>query len=76
MLLIFISNEIDFGLNIFFAVEALLKIISYGFYFDEKTYLKDSWNMLDFFIVVSSILDMIFADLNLSFIKVNFIYSF
>ena len=38
-----------------FVAEMLLKIIAYGFAFTERAYLKDSWNQLDFFIVVVSV---------------------
>jgi len=42
-----------------FATECLLKIISYGFLFNGKeSYLQDGWNILDFFIVVVSIISL------------------
>jgi len=43
-----------------------------GFYFVEKAYLKDSWNVLDFIIVFFSIVTMIleqFNSVNIDFIK-------
>jgi hypothetical protein len=49
-----------------FIMEALLKIISFGFIKGEKTYLKDYWNILDFIIVLSSILNWILDSLSLS----------
>lgn len=39
-----------------FVAEGIFKIIAYGFYFGETAYLKDSWNILDFSIVIVSIL--------------------
>jgi len=39
-----------------FVAEGVFKIIAYGFYFGETAYLKDSWNILDFSIVIVSIL--------------------
>jgi voltage-dependent calcium channel L type alpha-1D len=47
-------------ISTFFVGEALIKIISMGFIIGENTYLKDSWNILDFIIVCSSILNWIF----------------
>lgn len=41
----------------FFAFEALIKCIAYGFIFDKKSYLRDSWSILDFFIVITSLID-------------------
>ena len=70
-----ISNGINYFFNIFFATESLIKIISFGLIYDKGSYLRDNWNILDFFIVVSSILDMSFENINLPIIKVK-IYFF
>lgn len=72
--LVSISSSIDTGLNLFFLFEVCIKIVAYGFYFDEETFLKDYWNVLDFFIVSTSLLDMIISDINISFIKVTNIF--
>ena len=39
---------------ILYSIEMILKIMGMGFIFGEKAYLKDSWNILDFVIVISS----------------------
>lgn len=39
---------------ILYSIEMGLKIMGMGFIFGEKAYLKDSWNILDFIIVISS----------------------
>ena len=41
----------------FFTLEALMKIIAYGFILDQNSYLKENWSVLDFFIVVTSLVD-------------------
>ena len=64
------SQPIDMVLNYIFLIESVFKIISYGFFFDEGSYLRNGWNILDFFIVAISIIDMSVTDLNLSFQKV------
>lgn len=61
---------IDYSFNIIFAFEMCVKIISLGFVMDPGCYLQDSWNMLDFCIVVSSILDMALTTINIPFIKI------
>lgn len=53
-----ISEFVDYILNALFAFEMSTKIIAIGLIMDEGSYLTDSWNYLDFFIVFSSILDM------------------
>jgi hypothetical protein len=35
-----------------------MKIIAFGFFFDENSYLRENWNILDFFIVLSSLVDL------------------
>jgi voltage-dependent calcium channel L type alpha-1S len=38
--------------TVIYAVEALLKIIAYGFIFQKGAYLRDLWNAVDFVVVV------------------------
>ena len=42
-----------------FTLEAVLKIIGMGFFFEKKTYLRDGWNVLDFIVVVSGLLSTV-----------------
>ena len=73
--IIYASNIIDYFFNIFFATESAIKIIAVGLIMDNGSYLRDSWNILDFFIVISSILDMCLESIDLPIIKV-FILTF
>ena len=41
-----------------FAFEMIIKIVSLGFIMDNGSYLRESWNILDFGIVSSSLLEM------------------
>lgn len=66
-----ISNLLLF-ISIIFVVEMVVNVIVSGFYIGEKTYLKDSWNILDFIIVMFSILTWIMeaaAGADISFIR-------
>ena len=65
-----VSKKIDIGINVFFTIEMLTKIIALGFFFDNGSYLRETWNILDFIIVVASLLDMSVASINLGFIKI------
>lgn len=50
---------IDLATTIVFSVEAILKIIVFGFTLNGKTsYLRNPWNMLDFIIVLLSIISL------------------
>lgn len=63
-----ISNVI----SAIFVVEALIKSIAHCFIIGEQAYLKDSWNILDFVIVVSSIMNWLldaFTSSSLAFLK-------
>jgi hypothetical protein len=64
-----VSNLIDFSFNILFIVEMVVKIVAEGLVMDRGSYLRDSWNSLDFFIVMSSIIDMSFTGLEIPIIK-------
>lgn len=39
---------------VLYTIEMVFKILGMGFLFKEDAYLKDSWNILDFFIVMTS----------------------
>lgn len=53
-------------------MESLLKSVTFGFFISRDAYLRETWNQLDFFIVVSSLIDMAVASINIPAIKVNF----
>jgi hypothetical protein len=51
--------------------EMLIKIVSNGFIFNgETSYLRNSWNIMDFFIVAFALISIFASGINLSFIKV------
>ena len=47
-----IANTSDNIFLYFYTIEAGLKILGFGFIFTEKAYLKDYWNILDFFVII------------------------
>ena len=47
-----LGNMTDNYFLYFYTVECVLKIISFRFWAAEDAYIKDSWNILDFFVVV------------------------
>lgn len=53
-----LSKILDLIFNSLFIIECALKIISFGFILEEKSYLRDTWNQMDFFIVLTSTIDM------------------
>jgi hypothetical protein len=64
------NSTIDKAFNVLFCIEMIVKLIALGLCMDEGSYLRDSWNQLDFFIVNTSILDMSTENLKLPFIKI------
>lgn len=51
---------IDFVFTFLFFVEALIKIVALGFFFSSipaHAYIRNGWNMLDFVVVVASLVD-------------------
>lgn len=64
------SDAIDYVFNVFFICECAMKIISFGFFMDDGSYMRENWNILDFFIVTSSLIDMSTPNFDLPALKV------
>jgi hypothetical protein len=59
-------------ISVIFVLEFVIKIIVMGFYWGDRTYLKDSWNILDFVIVFFSFVTWIleaYATGDVSFLR-------
>jgi hypothetical protein len=52
-----------------FTVEMILKVITMGFLFQKNSYLRDGWNLLDFFVVCLGYLSLIPGVSNLSSLR-------
>mmetsp|Transcript_39313 Transcript_39313/g.37757 ORF Transcript_39313/g.37757 Transcript_39313/m.37757 type:complete len:228 (+) Transcript_39313:568-1251(+) len=62
---------IDIGFTCLFGIEAVLKIMAFGFLLNGKqSYLRNYWNILDFIIIFFSIISISFPSLNLEVLKV------
>ena len=44
-----------------FGIEMILKIIAEGFYVGKNAYLKSGWNIIDFLLVIISIIDVVIS---------------
>ena len=69
-LLFKIQNYIDVVFNVAFTIESILKIMRNGFVVADTSYLRDSWSILDFIIVTTSLIDMSLESVNLPILKV------
>lgn len=67
---IVVSEQINLFLNFAFLFECVTKITALGFVMDNGSYLRESWNQLDLFIVVTSMLDMMLTGVDLPIIKI------
>ena len=47
-----LQEEIEIIFTVIFTSECLMKIISYGFFSHPNAYLRNTWNILDFTIVM------------------------
>jgi len=66
-----VLEQMDYVMTTLFTLEMIIKVITYGFLFNGKhSYLKNPWNELDFLIVLSSLMSIAPAGIDLSFIKV------
>jgi hypothetical protein len=64
------SNTIDFVFLLIYTMEMILKIIAMGFFMRAHSYLRDSWNILDFMVVMLGWLSSIIKSGDISAIKV------
>lgn len=63
-------HKIDYVFTAIFCLEAIMKIITFGFIVNFKdSYLLSSWNILDFSIVVLSVVSLL-VDAKLQVVKV------
>ena len=53
------QEKVDILFTLIFVLEAFLKMLAMGIYFHKHSYLKDSWNVLDFVIVLISIVSIL-----------------
>lgn len=53
-----------------FLTEFIIKVIALGFIMDEGSYLRESWNQLDFFIVMTSTIDIMFSNQDIAALKI------
>ncbi len=60
----------DYAFTVIFFFEALFKIIGFGLFMDDGSYLTDDWSKMDIVIVAMSLVDVIFSGYDLAFIKV------
>ena len=62
-----VLKYIDIVFTILFTIEAAIKIIALGFAFNRLgpivPYIRNPWNILDFFVVMASLIDLIIAAL-------------
>lgn len=61
----------DIVLTLLFTIECLLNIIVFGFVNNGvQSYMKDPWNVMDFFIVVTSIISITFSQIDFGIFKI------
>ncbi len=69
-----IHKQVSLAFDLFFTscftLEAIMKAVAYGFMFDKGSYLRDTWNQLDFCIVVASLVDVCVAEIEIPMVKI------
>ena len=56
--------------TVLFLLEMLFKLVALGFVMDHGSYLRESWNLLDFFIVTTSMVDIIVQSSDVAALKI------
>ena len=65
-----VSEQVDAFFTWVFFAESMIKIIALGFIMDQESYLRDGWSQLDFFIVVTSLIDFSLQGVEIPAIKI------
>lgn len=66
-----ILSLVDIIITFAFFLESVINIIFLGFLFNGKdSYLKDNWNILDFCIVIFSVLSIVAESMNVGILKI------
>ncbi len=66
-----VLNIVDIVITSLFICESVMKIIVFGLLFNgPESYLRVSWNIMDFIIIIFSLISIIFSSFNIEFIKV------
>ena len=65
-----LSDSLDLFFTIAFVLESIIKSIALGFFMDKGSYLRETWNFLDFFIAITSIIDAALTDFDITLIKI------
>jgi hypothetical protein len=65
-----VSENFDRFFTAAFALESVFRATALGFCIDNGSYLRETWSQIDFFIVVISIIDTSFEEINLPVIKI------
>lgn len=61
----------DYVLTTIFAIEAIFKIITFGFLFNKsKSYLRNGWNVIDFLVVTVSIISLALTSNRIKTVKI------
>ena len=68
--IILLMKVIDYYILASFIMEVTFKIVALGMWFEDDSYLAENWNKLDFIIVLSNVLTLLFPVLNLDWTKV------
>jgi Ion transport protein len=64
------SDRLDYFFTVSFALESLLKAVAFGFIMENNSYMRETWSQLDFFIVVTSLIDAGLTNVELPVIKI------
>ena len=65
-----IFEYVDLFLTVAFTLECVMKILRNGFFVSPTSYLSDPWSVLDFIIVITSLIDLAVQSIDLPILKV------
>jgi len=61
---------VGLAFTLIFTVECLIKVVAYGFVCHPTGYLRDGWNIVDFLVVLTGIMEFLPGSLNLKALRI------
>lgn len=65
-----VLNVLNYFFTICFALEAVMKIVTYGFVLESSTYLREAWNVIDLIALAFSFMDFFGSSTNMKMFRV------
>lgn len=61
-LAMYVTKYLHITIAFFYTLDILLKSVTYGFFLDRRSFMRDNWNIMNFILSFAYVVDVIFDD--------------